>query len=204
MNTSCKNCHYAIYEGITQIGCKLNRIDKWQQQTEVLEAYDEEKEFYVIKDRVCNAYNEWTYYDLTDVYDIIKLPYTLLIWGNKQQIEDSLKFSVNIPPKKILLGGKEKLKFDHSYTYFLEDLSDEQMERELAKKCKTEFYIPLSGDTLDSDFVDKCEDIYNEQLKKFVYIQGKNTLKLQKSVVWAGASRDKLIEAFGEELCLQV
>jgi hypothetical protein len=53
IKTSCKNCLCSIYEGKTQTGCSFNRIDKFKGS--VLEAYDDEKEFYVIE-RFCNYY----------------------------------------------------------------------------------------------------------------------------------------------------
>lgn len=52
INTSCKECLFAIYEGKTQTGCGFNRIQKFDN---VIEAYDEEKEFFVIP-RLCNYY----------------------------------------------------------------------------------------------------------------------------------------------------
>jgi hypothetical protein len=53
IKTSCKNCLCSIYEGKTQTGCSFNRIEKFKES--VLEAYDDEKEFYVIE-RFCNYY----------------------------------------------------------------------------------------------------------------------------------------------------
>lgn len=51
--TSCKECVFAIYDGNTQTGCKDDRISKFKE--DVIEAYDEEKEFYVIN-RTCTLY----------------------------------------------------------------------------------------------------------------------------------------------------
>lgn len=53
-DTSCKLCIFAEYEGFTQVGCKKGRIKKYKDSAStVIEAYDEDKEFYVIKDRTC-------------------------------------------------------------------------------------------------------------------------------------------------------
>lgn len=53
--TICRDCAFSVYDGETQTGCSLGKIDKFEEQgTEILEVYDEtEKEFYVIKGRVC-------------------------------------------------------------------------------------------------------------------------------------------------------
>lgn len=54
IHTSCKNCIFAKYEGITQTGCEFNLIDKYKQNNiEVIEAYDHDKEFYIINNRKC-------------------------------------------------------------------------------------------------------------------------------------------------------
>jgi len=53
IKTNCKNCQCAIYEGSTQTSCSFDRIEGFGDG--VIEAYDDEKEFYVIK-RFCNYY----------------------------------------------------------------------------------------------------------------------------------------------------
>ena len=61
--TSCKKCKFAIYDGQTQTGCEDNRIEKYLEQDRCFEAYDNEKEFYVIR-TLCSCYMEKTV-DLT-------------------------------------------------------------------------------------------------------------------------------------------
>lgn len=54
METPCKNCCFATYEGKTQTGCSLNRLEVLKaNNVEILEAYDEDKEFFVVKGN-CN------------------------------------------------------------------------------------------------------------------------------------------------------
>lgn len=53
-NTSCKTCCFAEYDNVTQIGCKRNILDKYKANgASILECYDGDAEFYVIKDRKC-------------------------------------------------------------------------------------------------------------------------------------------------------
>jgi len=53
-DTPCKNCIFAKYTGITQTDCKLNKLELFKQHNiQIIEAFDEEKEFYVIKNRTC-------------------------------------------------------------------------------------------------------------------------------------------------------
>lgn len=59
IHTPCKNCVFAKYEDNTQIDCHLNYIEKYKNTgTEILEAYDEEKEFYIINRKKCLGYRE--------------------------------------------------------------------------------------------------------------------------------------------------
>lgn len=55
IRTSCKDCIFATYKDLTQIGCVANRLDIFQQNNAAFEAYDNDKEFYVIE-RLCNIY----------------------------------------------------------------------------------------------------------------------------------------------------
>jgi len=52
LTTSCKDCIFAEYEDDSQTGCAAGRLDLFRQEGTVIEAYDDEKEFYVI-DRFC-------------------------------------------------------------------------------------------------------------------------------------------------------
>ena len=53
-DTPCKECIFAIYKDITQTSCRLNKIDLFHKHgIHVIEAYDEEKEFYVIRNKRC-------------------------------------------------------------------------------------------------------------------------------------------------------
>ena len=52
--TACKNCVFAVYDGDTQVDCSMGRISKYQDLGMVIDAYDEEKEFYVING-ICNV-----------------------------------------------------------------------------------------------------------------------------------------------------
>ena len=54
-DTVCKDCFFAEYDGNTQVGCRSGRLDKFKNAgAKVVECEDEEKEFYVIKNRICN------------------------------------------------------------------------------------------------------------------------------------------------------
>lgn len=62
VHTSCKNCAFAKYEQNTQTECNLDYISKYKNiGSEIIEVFDNEKEFYVINNKRCIGYrdNEW-------------------------------------------------------------------------------------------------------------------------------------------------
>jgi hypothetical protein len=59
VHTPCKNCIFAKYENITQVGCHIDYIEKYKNTgASILEAYDDEKEFYIINNKKCIGYRE--------------------------------------------------------------------------------------------------------------------------------------------------
>lgn len=56
IHTACKGCFFAEAAGKTQTGCSLGRLDLFRAAgVEVVEAYDESGEFFVVNGRVCAA-----------------------------------------------------------------------------------------------------------------------------------------------------
>ena len=86
--TSCKKCKFAIYDGQTQTGCEDNRIEKYLEQDRCFEAYDNEKEFYVIR-TLCSCYMEKTV-DLTldQMKELSKKTFGIGIYVDKGCIEE--------------------------------------------------------------------------------------------------------------------
>ncbi len=84
-NTSCKACVFAEYDDITQVGCEAHQLEKFRETAEVIEAYDEEKEFFVIKGMTCQFHRpqNWKYAKATNrleqARDEIKLDYDVTI-----------------------------------------------------------------------------------------------------------------------------
>lgn len=90
-DTPCKNCIFAIYDNITQTGCKFNRLDIFRdKECGVIEAYDHEKEFFVIKNRLClyKRTEKWPYHDaeekkqVTQIQKEIRLQYKAIVYHN--------------------------------------------------------------------------------------------------------------------------
>lgn len=98
VRTSCKNCSFSIYDGNTQIGCLHDRIDAFGKS--VVEAYDDDKQFYLI-DRFCNYYRDraWGYTenDIKKTEEESANSYLMLIdCDNINDKEDTTKFLSDI------------------------------------------------------------------------------------------------------------
>lgn len=64
IHTPCKKCVFASYENNTQIACHLDYLDRYKNNNvEILEVYDEEKEFFVINKKKCIGYRENKWFD---------------------------------------------------------------------------------------------------------------------------------------------
>ncbi len=53
MNTSCEKCIFALWEGNTQIGCSVGRLDKFAAMGDVSRAEKDGKDFAIINNRIC-------------------------------------------------------------------------------------------------------------------------------------------------------
>ena len=51
--TSCKDCCFATYVDNTQVGCQVSMIDRFKAVNTVVDAYDKDKEFFVILNHQC-------------------------------------------------------------------------------------------------------------------------------------------------------
>lgn len=63
IHTPCKECVFAKYDNNTQIGCSLKYLDIYKAQSvDILEAYDNDLEFYIINGKKCMGYRENTWF----------------------------------------------------------------------------------------------------------------------------------------------
>lgn len=122
VHTPCKNCVFAKYDGNTQIDCSLDFISKLRHNnTEILEAYDNEKEFYVINNKKCIGYRENKWFEQFGLADAClddkinkfketnRLNYTVIIslhgFENPSDLKNlcyNLMNNIVGPPQKII------------------------------------------------------------------------------------------------------
>lgn len=93
ISTSCKECCFAVYEDVTQVDCAASRLEVFRKvKTQIIEAYDENKQFYVIANRICLYKRSTEWYetltqDCTDdvlaAREEIPFKYHVVIIGDK-------------------------------------------------------------------------------------------------------------------------
>lgn len=194
VRTNCKNCVFAIYdnnEKPTQIGCHHDRIQKYK--PDIIEAYDEEKEFYVIN-RLCLYYREqkWGYshLDKEKVKEESALSFDIIFDCrnlNKNKADAIIKFLCNNDYYKsklnVVLVHEEEVSDEikqyvqkiassyreitisvcHKIEYFLHGL---------LKKTKQAYHcLVVDPETLNLNVFNKLNSYVNTDLKKFVFAE---------------------------------
>lgn len=136
IHTPCKDCVFAQYVDKTQTGCHMNLLEKFRiNNIEILEAYDEEKEFYIINKKKCFAYKDNKYFiarklsdlSLSDkidyVQNILHINYLAVINLDNIELSDiekicNILMSSVAKPKKILFIRY----YHHNKKYKYEDI----------------------------------------------------------------------------------
>ena len=76
ISTICKNCLFAKYDKTTQVGCEFNRTETIDNHPvcELIEAQDEDKEFYILNNHICpyQRTNTWIHANDTDIVSRVR------------------------------------------------------------------------------------------------------------------------------------
>lgn len=98
IHTPCKDCVFAEFNSRgTQLGCAMDLIEKYKQakHIDVIEAFDQEKDFYVVSGKKCAAYKDEKYFRAKNLQDttleekrehverFLKLKYLVIIDARK-------------------------------------------------------------------------------------------------------------------------
>ncbi len=144
LDTSCKNCIFAQYKDITQIGCKYNRLDVFRRHNiNIVECFDDDKEFYVIPDTQCHykrtkkwkRYKKWLDKGIEefDIRKEVEMKYQVLIYDDTtfNQLEQTIK---SLIPQSIQPLHISILRYQNNIS--LSDTRD-MIEKHLGKPTKT-------------------------------------------------------------------
>jgi hypothetical protein len=146
IHTPCKSCVFAKYENNTQTDCALDYIDLYKEKNiEILEAFDEEKEFYIINNKKCIGYREKGWFEkrkldhLTIDEKVAKfkeknyLHYLLHIDLKEFNVDDLEKLvtvlkNLSIKPRKIIFVRHQNDETKFSYELIQKIIVDSQIE----------------------------------------------------------------------------
>ena len=154
INTSCKDCIFAEYAGITQVTCTTGELDNMREHgIQILEAFDDEKEFYVINKTKCLYHRpkEWPLANTTlekqveHILKCIRIVYEVIIIANDslEDIQTTIDsaLSQTLPPKQITIIRKHTCKILPSQLY--------NICKNLPVKWKVENCIRTSPDDIE-------------------------------------------------------
>lgn len=130
VHTACKKCYFAEYEGDTQTGCKLGRIEKYREWDPncIVEAFDIENHkhdnFYVVNGKFCNAMrkrdSKWAVEHQDDavekVREEIKLKMAVIVYVGEgadieavQKTAESLKNQTLKPNRVLFINNQDSI-----------------------------------------------------------------------------------------------
>lgn len=206
MISSCKGCHFADTIGKTQIGCDLNKIERFKDAgAEVIEAQDGFEEFYII-DRFCSTYRDATWAKSVDdaeaqVLKEISVPLNFIILHGKKSTIDDLEVTLkgvasqsNKPVSvSVVVQDTNINTFDirhrtHEYLdrtgvgfYIITMLDDQSSELEMIdeafQKCVNGYYTVFrSGANIPHGFVKRINKAINIDLETVSMINPKDDL----------------------------
>lgn len=198
IKTSCKNCTFAKYNEKTQIGCEFDRIRNFKED-DVIEAYDDYKEFYIIK-RPCNYYrNTGQNYSIEDTQKVkqesavsfdILLNYNQFDKNNEKYIIDFInsityytnkyklilfhEYSVNADVKDSIVNILSNIK---KHVNIIISESDEKFLNSYLRKSKNKFHILLNNSNIDKinqNYLYYVENVINVNLKPVLFLNHNN------------------------------
>ncbi len=205
LQTSCKECLFAIYDKDTQTGCVADRIDMFHNTPRgdvVIEAYDKEKEFFVI-DALCNYFRppKWNggKPDLDKAKKESQTSFTILIYADditketvsfmKESIRDidypadkisiiiSHDIELDVEKKRLVRGMYEffasKLRIQSSINVYL---NPESQDYEAFRKADCLYFIKMSSnDVLPKDMMKEIDDHLNLHAARTVVFSSRGT-----------------------------
>lgn len=197
--TSCKDCIFSVYDKDTQIGCLANRIETFKNidQDLVIEAYDNEKEFFVIN-RFCNYYKDKSWNngdpDIDKIKNQAKVSFNIIVnlkdfhekdKNNLIDFYDNIIIDYNIQKLDFQIYTKRNSSIQNIFN-LREQFNNPKITVYFDKfnphsqiiKTKKSYTIILNNDNLetDIDILQKLNDLVNTDLKKIITFEYKNLL----------------------------
>lgn len=192
--TSCKECIFAIYENDTQTGCTANKIEQYKDK--IIEAYDEDREFFVVNG-ICTLKRPLTWNDgkadvakathqISQAFDIIiDISYIELdtynslknVLANIDYYKDRYKFLLICNQATELYRNSTIKKINTELGYNVEIIYDNEYGMQnLQKKCSGTYSIrsSLKNMHLISNSMNELNNEINNNLKKVILYRNKD------------------------------
>ena len=135
-HTPCKKCAFAKYDGNTQTDCYVGLLEEYRKTDfiNIVEAFDEEKEFYIVNNKQCAAYREPKYFvsrnmeeatideKVSYIKDKLKIKYILIIDSSNIDLDtiadiiEKTKRS-EVQPSCIMICVYDQSKYDFNDYY---------------------------------------------------------------------------------------
>ena len=222
VETLCKDCVFAIYEGEQQTGCHAGRLSSYKEES-IKEATDGDKEFYVIKG-ICPSYRppKWGEADLGKMRDELKLSFSLIldVQDYKREELQELEYCLtrafyyedvdvvvahkpSYPHKDLVIQmihqwlGKKKFQV----VQYHEDLEKPEVDAELLTKVRGRFFCMsrLSHDI--EDFLRSVNHSFNTNNEMFIAAEQSEMVAIMSSALrFYRMSDNKTYEDFKAEL----
>jgi len=163
IHTPCKQCVFAQYNGNTQKDCHLGYIEKYKTANiSIIEAYDNEKEFYIINDKKCIGYRENKWFDGLDLEDDSiqtkidfynqqnKLHYLVVVnlqFFNTESLDKLFKelSRCSVQPQKIILVRYRNTKFPFEYAQIENIIKDNNINYQWRIQTMLDSSVPYEG-----------------------------------------------------------
>jgi hypothetical protein len=195
--TLCCDCVFATWDGQTQIGCKLDRLEKLRENgAEIIEAYDEnEKEFYVIEGRICNTCRNMDWGKKHPkrkwrkiVEDEIRIRCDIVIYVSKEKEIPEVTKTIDSAlqqqpmPVSIILAleyGLDPIPFVEilmnkvKFSWYVEEMKNNENPIDAAiRNCKGTYHLLFhAGYIIPEDYLLKINKSINNDMKRFIAIQ---------------------------------
>tara|TARA_B100000519_G_scaffold122182_1_gene105491 strand:- start:83 stop:832 length:750 start_codon:yes stop_codon:yes gene_type:complete len=194
--TSCKDCKFAIYEGKTQTGCEAGRAEAYMEKGMGFEAYDKDKEFYVIN-TLC-SYKIDKRYDLSleQIKKIRTKTFGIAVYveeeadGLEETIESICNIDYDYSNVYVCISHSYKMlcpEFTNKMRKHMRKLEDagfhsikvvvygneRQRDYDTFKKIARQNYITKlnAGDAIKKDTYKKIDESINDLLERYVFFE---------------------------------
>jgi hypothetical protein len=196
--TSCKDCIFSVYHKNTQTGCLVDRIETYKNIDKdlVIEAYDNEKEFFVVN-RFCNYYQNSSWNngipDTNKIRNQAKVSFNIIVdckdFGEKEinNLINFYEYIVDYNLQKVdfkiyinkcsgitnIFDIRSQFNNPEITVYF-----DKFNPHDELIKTKKSYTLILNKENVENDLnmLEKLNDLVNSDLKKVIVLEYKNLL----------------------------